>query len=103
LYTKEFPTALKNAIKENGFIDEWAYVVNFDATLPQTDIGDKSHTKRKSDADVLCEKSSPNICIKTFNYKKENEVKQSSFWFTSIKKKNSKLLIIVLSPLDPRI
>jgi hypothetical protein len=83
LYTKEFPTALKKAIKVNGFIDEWAYTVNFDPTLPQMDIEDESpYTKRKSN--VLCEQASPDACIKTFTYQKDNKVNQSSFWFMSV-------------------
>jgi hypothetical protein len=81
-YTKNFPTALQDAIQLNGFIDEWAYKVNFDATIPLNNKCDESHQKRKSDS--LHEEANPDFCIKTFTYQKENEVEQSSFWFVSI-------------------
>jgi hypothetical protein len=76
LYTDKFPKALENAIKVNGFIDKWAFKVNFDASLPPSIIEDESPKKRKS--------SGPDLCVEIFTNQKEYEENQSSFWFVSI-------------------
>jgi hypothetical protein len=72
--TKDFPNALTHAIEQFVYIDEWATIVAFDATIPI-----KNRKKKKLNGESQRNKSIVNTYIVPYGKKKEKQ-----FWFMTI-------------------